>query len=91
MDFLGGLSTTTKGCDYLLVVVEEFNKMCVLMPCKNTIIGKEVVNLFFGQVWVCCHLSYHVMFVSNGPIYHPWCKEWHVHSWMTKAKAKKDS
>jgi len=52
MDFVGGLLTTRKGHDYLFMVVDRFNKMCVLMPCKKTISGKEATNLFFGQVWV---------------------------------------
>ena len=52
MEFVAGLPTTSKGHDYLFVVVYRFSKMCVLMPCKNTINGKEVANLFFGQVWV---------------------------------------
>lgn len=37
MEFVGGLPTTKKGHDYLFVVVDRFSKMCVLMPCKNTI------------------------------------------------------
>jgi len=52
MDFVGGLPTSRKGHDYLFMVVDRFNKMCVLMPCKKTISGKEAINLFFGQVWV---------------------------------------
>ena len=52
MDFVGGLLTTKKGHDYLFMVVDRFNKMCVLMPCTKPIIRKEATNLFFGQVWV---------------------------------------
>jgi hypothetical protein len=52
MDFVGGLPTTRKGHDYLFVVVDRFNKMCILMPCKNTIKGQEATNMFFEQVWV---------------------------------------
>lgn len=52
MEFIGGLLITRKGHDYLFLVVGRFSKMCVMMPCKNTIIGKEVENLFFEQVWV---------------------------------------
>jgi hypothetical protein len=37
MDFFGGLRTTRKGHDYLFVVVNRLKKMCILMPCKNTI------------------------------------------------------
>jgi hypothetical protein len=49
---MGGLPTTRKGHDYLFVVVERFGKMCILMPCKNTINGKEATNKFFEHVWV---------------------------------------
>ena len=52
MDFVGDLLITRKGHDYLFMVVDRFNKMCILMPCKKTINGQEATNLFFGQVWV---------------------------------------
>jgi hypothetical protein len=41
MDVLGGLPTTGKGHDYLFFIVDRFNKMGILMPCKNTITGQE--------------------------------------------------
>jgi hypothetical protein len=47
MDFVGGLPTTRKGHDYLFLVVDRFNKMCILMPCKNTINGQEATHKFF--------------------------------------------
>jgi len=37
MDFEGGLPMSIKGCDYLYVIVDRFNKMCILMPCKKQI------------------------------------------------------
>lgn len=52
MHFVGGLPTTRKGHDYLFMVFDKFNKMCVMIPCKNTIIGQEATKFFFGQVWV---------------------------------------
>jgi hypothetical protein len=52
MDFMGGLPTKWKGHGYLFVVVDRFIKMCIIMPCKNTIKGQEAKNLFFEQVWV---------------------------------------
>jgi hypothetical protein len=52
MDFVGGLPTTRKRHDYLFVVVDMFKKMCIIMPCKKTIKGQEVANLFFEQIWV---------------------------------------
>jgi hypothetical protein len=36
----------------MFVVVDRFNKMCILMPCKKTIKGQEATNMFFEQVWV---------------------------------------
>jgi hypothetical protein len=52
MDFVGGLPTNMKAHDYLFVVVDRFRKMCILMPCKNTIIGQEATNKFFEHVRV---------------------------------------
>jgi hypothetical protein len=52
MDFLGGLPTTKKGHDYIFVVVDRFNKMCILIPCKKTINGQEATTKFFEKVWV---------------------------------------
>jgi hypothetical protein len=46
MDFVGGLPTNRKGHDYLFEVVDRFKKMCILMPCKKTIKGQEVANMF---------------------------------------------
>ena len=37
MDFVGGLPMTKGGHDYLYVVVDRVNKMCIFMPCKNKI------------------------------------------------------
>ena len=43
----------TKGChDYLYVVVDRFNNMCILIPCKKYIIVEKTINLFFRYVWV---------------------------------------
>jgi hypothetical protein len=47
MDFVGGLPTTQKGHDYLVVVIDRFNKMCIFMPCKKIIKEHEATNLFF--------------------------------------------
>ena len=52
MDFVGGMPTTRKGHDNLFVVVDIFNKMCILMPCKKSIKGQEAANMFFEHVWV---------------------------------------
>jgi hypothetical protein len=37
MDFVGGLSMSRTGRDYLYVVVERFNKICILMPFKKQV------------------------------------------------------
>jgi hypothetical protein len=47
MDYVGGFPTTRKGHHYLFVVVDRFNKMCILMPFKKTISGQEATNKFF--------------------------------------------
>jgi hypothetical protein len=44
--FFGRFPTTRKGHDCLFVVVDRFNKMCIHMPCKETIKGKEETNMF---------------------------------------------
>jgi hypothetical protein len=52
MDFVGGLSISIIGHDYLYVVVDRFNKMCILMPCKNQVTTEQTTQLFFSNVWV---------------------------------------
>jgi len=52
MEFLVGLPMTKKGHDYLFFDVDRFSKICILIPCKKTIIGKHAANLFFSHVWV---------------------------------------
>jgi hypothetical protein len=47
MDFVGSLPMSKGSHDYLYVVVDRFNNMCILMPCKKKIIAEESVNLFF--------------------------------------------
>jgi hypothetical protein len=47
MDFVGGLPTKHKGHDYLFVVVDSFSKICILVPCKNTITKQESTNKLF--------------------------------------------
>ena len=50
MDFMGGFPTTRKGHNYMFVVVYRFIKMCIIMPCKNTIKGQEEANMLFERV-----------------------------------------
>ncbi|CAL2266530.1 unnamed protein product [Prunus armeniaca] len=47
MDFLGGLPNTKSRNDYLFVVVDRFNKMVILIPCKKTVTGEGAAKLFF--------------------------------------------
>jgi hypothetical protein len=63
MDFVGGLPMTKGGHDYLYVVVDRFNKMCILIPCKNYITTEQTTNLFFQYVWV--HFGLPTSIVSN--------------------------
>jgi hypothetical protein len=35
MDFVGGLPMSRRNHDYLYVVVDQFRKMCILMPCTK--------------------------------------------------------
>ena len=49
--FVGGLLTSRKGHDYMCVVVDQFSKMCIHMPCKKKITAKMTAHLFFQHVW----------------------------------------
>jgi hypothetical protein len=49
---VGGFPTIKKEHDYLFVVVHRLNKMCILMPSKNTIKGQEATDVFYEHVWV---------------------------------------
>ena len=52
MDFVGAFPVSKRGQDYLYVVVDRFNKMCVLIPCKKKINVEKTANFFFQRVWV---------------------------------------
>ena len=47
MDFVGGLPKSRKGHDYLYVIVDKFNKMCILIPCNKHITIEQTMKLFF--------------------------------------------
>jgi hypothetical protein len=51
IDFVGGLPMTKGGHDYLYVVVDRLNKMCILIPCKKKITTEQTANIFFQHVW----------------------------------------
>jgi hypothetical protein len=52
VDFLGGLSMSRIGHDYLYVIVDRFSKMCILMPCKKQVTTEQTTQFFFANVWV---------------------------------------
>jgi hypothetical protein len=52
MGFVGGFPISRKGHDYLYVVVDRFNKMCVLIPCKKQVTVEQTTRVFFENVWV---------------------------------------
>jgi hypothetical protein len=55
MDFVWGLPITKGGHDYLYVVVDRVNKMCIFMPCKKKITAKQTDSLFLaclGSLWI---------------------------------------
>ena len=41
-----------KGHDYLYVIVDRFNKMCILIPCSKQNTAEQTAKLFFEHVWV---------------------------------------
>ena len=52
MDFVGGFPMSRKGHDYLYVVVDRFNKMCILIPCVKQVTAEKTAHMFFKNVWV---------------------------------------
>lgn len=52
MDFWGGFPSSKIDHDYLYVVVDMFNNMCSLIPCKKQVTTGHVTQLFFTHVWV---------------------------------------
>jgi hypothetical protein len=52
MDFVGGLTMSRIGHNYLYVVVDRFSKMCILMPWKKHVTIEQKKHMFFANVWV---------------------------------------
>jgi transposase InsO family protein len=50
MDFVGPLPKTSKGHDFLLVVVDKFSKMAHFIPCTQTVTASEVAQLMYDGV-----------------------------------------
>ena len=63
VDFVGGLPMSRKGHDYLYVVVDRFNKMCILMPCVKQVTTENIAHMFFQNVWV--HFGFPTSIISN--------------------------
>ena len=61
MDFVGGLPMSRKGHDYLYVVDDRFNKMCVLTPCKKQVTAEKRTQMF-ENVWVPFLLPTSILF-----------------------------
>ena len=63
MDFIGELPMTKKGHDYLFIIMDIFSEICVLIPCKMTIIAQDTIKLLFSHIWV--HFELPTSIVSN--------------------------
>jgi hypothetical protein len=61
MDFLGGFPRKNSGNDYFLVVVDRFNKMCVLTPCKKIIKSQETVEKLHEKAWIQFYLPKYII------------------------------
>jgi len=51
MEFVGGFLMYKKFHDYLYVGVDRFNNMHILMPCRKQVIGEQITQMFFANVW----------------------------------------
>ena len=50
MDFIGPLPRTSRGNDYILVIVDRFSKKAWYEPCKSTITAKQTAEIVFRRV-----------------------------------------
>jgi hypothetical protein len=63
MDFVGELPMSKKNHDYLYIVVDHFNKTCILMPCKKQVTIEQMVQMFFQHVWL--HFGFPKYIISD--------------------------
>ena len=47
MDFVGGLSMSKRGHDYMYVMVDCFKKMSILVTCKKKVTIERTAQMFF--------------------------------------------
>jgi hypothetical protein len=52
MDFVGNFPITRKGHEYMFVVVDIFSNICIIVPCKKTIMVQYATIVFLESVWV---------------------------------------
>jgi hypothetical protein len=52
-----------KNHDYIYVVVDRFNKMCILMPCKKQVTAEQTTQMLFQHVWV--HFGFPKSIISD--------------------------
>lgn len=51
MDFIGPLPKTSRGHDFILVVVDRLSKMAHFLPCKQNINGPGLAQLFLDRIY----------------------------------------
>ena len=51
MDFIGPLPKTARGHDFVLNVVDRLSKMAHFLPCKKSIDGRGVAELYASRIW----------------------------------------
>jgi len=51
MDFIGPLTQSQSGNDFIMVVVDSGSKRTIIEPCKSTFTAEDTANLFETTVW----------------------------------------
>ena len=79
--FCGGLPLSKKVHGYFYVVVDNFRKMCILMPSKKKVTFEQTNHIFFQNVWVHFNLPTSIVSDQNS---------WFVGNFWTKLWDKID-